>query len=451
MRPLHTPFATGTCGPAQQELAMNVLYKRLVELTAEDIRWLVDNKVQEGADLEFKGALSTKDGTDDRWLTHGDGVGENAKSDLVRELVGFANAQGGALVLGVADDKGKPARASTICPVPRVELLADRLKMACRDWIEPKLHSLEVRGLPLQDDGSGVVVLRVNGGSTFGPHRHRGNKECYIRRNDETLPMDMVEIQRRSVELERRLSRIDDDFAKQRDEFFNAFYPLLAAPRVAVQIRATPLTSLSIPNLHRVAAAKPAPTRFGVSFPKGGQAEAVPPIRGVINWRPVIRGTAAEESREDERWYVSAHDDGRLLFRWASHRGEQVPGQRRTQVFLGWLAGFFGSALLAIERVRRAAAAPSSEFALELCYAASASFSLADYHDQYVHDRKTIPSGNHIFPRYAVGSVEQFSSLMQVFETDVLNLAGSDLPGEEATYDFAPALSEIGKGFDARS
>jgi hypothetical protein len=60
---------------------MNVLYKRLAELTVADIQGLVANKVQEGADLEFKGALSTKDGRDDRWITHGDAVGEAAKWD----------------------------------------------------------------------------------------------------------------------------------------------------------------------------------------------------------------------------------------------------------------------------------------------------------------------------------------------------------------------------------
>ena len=71
--------------------SMNILQKR--DLTPQDIQWLIDNQVQEGSDLEFKEALST------RWCAASMGdqhaVGDEAKSDIVKELVGFANAQGG--------------------------------------------------------------------------------------------------------------------------------------------------------------------------------------------------------------------------------------------------------------------------------------------------------------------------------------------------------------------
>src|SRR5262245_34200700 len=99
---------------------MNILQKRLVDVTPEDIQWLITNEVQEGNDLEFKEALSTRKGTADRWVTVGDTVGDEAKSDLVKELVGFANTQGGTLVLGIKDSKKKPAKAAALAPIPNV-------------------------------------------------------------------------------------------------------------------------------------------------------------------------------------------------------------------------------------------------------------------------------------------------------------------------------------------
>jgi predicted HTH transcriptional regulator len=118
----------------------------------------------------------------------------------VKELVGFANANGGTIVLGMDETNERPPRAKEILPIPRVAQLADRLKMACRDGVEVRLPHLSVVGIPTGEDGEGVIVLRVNGQSPLGPHRHKKTKEFYIRRNDETFPMTVEEIRRYSVE-----------------------------------------------------------------------------------------------------------------------------------------------------------------------------------------------------------------------------------------------------------
>ena len=46
--------------------------------------------------IEFKEHLSTKGDSDDRWITHGDRIGDKARNELLEEAVAFANAYGGA-------------------------------------------------------------------------------------------------------------------------------------------------------------------------------------------------------------------------------------------------------------------------------------------------------------------------------------------------------------------
>lgn len=426
---------------------LNILQKRLVDLTPQDVEWLVANEIQEGADLEFKQALSTKSGAPDRWVTKGDAIGDDAKFDLVKELVGFANAQGGALVLGIRDSKTKPARAAGLEPIPCVSDLADRLKMACRDLIEPKVHSLEVRGLPMADDGSGVVLFRVNGGSPFAPHRHRGNKECYIRRNDETFPMDMIEIQRQSVELQKRLSHVSDDFARQHSAFLGSSFPAVEQPGFGVYAYAIPLSPFVVPNVHRADIAKPVLTPIGVRLSTGHTSEAILPYRSHLDWRPIVRGTAATKFGYDERFSIVAKEEGSVAIEWVTHRGLDQSGNSKKLVYLGWMTGLFANTLLAVERMRRAAGAMSIEFAVEFVCATTGDLGLADYGHEYYMTPATLPAGSHVFPQYSVGTPETFNSLMQLFETDVLNLVGIDRPGEEAAYDFSGALAAIDRSF----
>lgn len=104
---------------------MTFFGKRVTQLTPEDIYWLVKARVQEGSDIEFKRALAARDGADDRWVVQGDSIGDHAKRDLIKEIVGFANSRGGTLLLGIKEGKEKPSRAEAITLIPRVaELVA---------------------------------------------------------------------------------------------------------------------------------------------------------------------------------------------------------------------------------------------------------------------------------------------------------------------------------------
>ena len=63
-----------------------VLSKPLDQIGPGDVRELIDSAVPEGEQIEFKRSLRSKgDGTPDRWLTHGDGIGRERETRYLRK------------------------------------------------------------------------------------------------------------------------------------------------------------------------------------------------------------------------------------------------------------------------------------------------------------------------------------------------------------------------------
>ena len=84
---------------------------------------------------------------------------EDEKEDLLADLVGFANASGGLIAVGIAEDKH--GRASGLTPVTGDE--ATKLANTIRDltvaYIKPGILRLEVVPFQMKDDGSEWIVL----------------------------------------------------------------------------------------------------------------------------------------------------------------------------------------------------------------------------------------------------------------------------------------------------
>src|ERR1700730_716772 len=104
--------------------------------------------------LEFKRELPAERNRPDPWLTGGDFTAY-ARDQLFREIVAFANAQGGTLVLGIEQTKDEPPRASGIRPLPRIYDLATRMEDAARACIDPVLPGVQIRGIETSGSGEG--------------------------------------------------------------------------------------------------------------------------------------------------------------------------------------------------------------------------------------------------------------------------------------------------------
>src|SRR6266446_697915 len=146
-----------------------MLTKPFDRVTADDIHDLCTRGAYENQLLEFKRELPAERNRPDPWLTGGDFTAY-ARDHLFREVVAFANAQGGTLVLGIEQTKDEPPRAVAIRPLPRIHDLATRMEDASRACIDPVLPGLRIRGIEAGGPGEGVVIFRTLA-SPVGPHR----------------------------------------------------------------------------------------------------------------------------------------------------------------------------------------------------------------------------------------------------------------------------------------
>lgn len=165
----------------------SLLLKPVNLITAEDVMDMVG--WPESLTVEYKESLPSKDGRDDAWLGGGK-VESYARDKLFREVVALANTAGGHVLLGVGEAKEPLPAAGLVNPVPRCIDLAERLTRMAQ-FIDPPIPLLQVRGVPTEGE-AGVVVFHVPP-SRPAPHRST-DKDCYVRRGTESVPMTMREI-----------------------------------------------------------------------------------------------------------------------------------------------------------------------------------------------------------------------------------------------------------------
>jgi hypothetical protein len=430
-----------------------VFGKRIGELTAGDIDRLWQDVVPEGAEVELKETLPTNKGRVDPWFNGGDSIGEKARNELLEEVIAFANAFGGSLVLGISETDDKPARAKAIVPLPRCAELADRLRLQCRDCIEPQIPLLEVAGVPTRPDGAGVVVFQVPR-SRAGPHRHTVTKECYVRRADRTERMTMREIQDLTLHLTRSAAGINAIFDSRRLKFqseFGDYQPY--GGLFGVRVTAIPLVPVFFEHVHREASVAPVLTNLTGVLSDGGIMLAIPP-QNFMQRRPILRGSQGHGGSFSLDVAGEVYSDGLIEYRLFEKgiRGAKDDKEmqlRRDQpppLYASWFMCLAANVLCSIERFRRRADAPSVEWALEVEIQNANELRVGPYPNDLVgRFSGQLPAGGTLFPQYSVGGPEEFPDLHAMVERDFWHAAGNDVY-ETPVIDYARALKVLGAG-----
>ena len=359
-----------------------VLSKPADRIGPGDIQALVAENAQESAQIEFKAGLPAKgSGDPDPWM-QGDGrIGDRARNEILEEVVAFANAYGGALVLGIAEDGAKPPVAAGITPLPRCADLAERFRNVFHACVEPQLPALEVTAIRTAGD-DGVVVLRT-GRSRYGPHRVIPTLKCPVRRDDRCESLSMWEIQDMTLNLARGTERLERRL-RERSRKFGEEFKRLETPDEAFGFRMT-----AVPVGDEI--------RFGSVYTGGSLIEELRPPeveigRGSNNrdsrlrtireshgmhfheWRPMLRAARVEESHDwDGRVqsfaYAEIHADGLLEWGLLSNRlirgfhtnDNSVEMNFDSETPVSTLAGL----LVWADRVRQQASAPGAEYAVQ--------------------------------------------------------------------------------------
>lgn len=115
-------------------------------LTAQHVLGAVAQKVPEAADLDWKQELYGS-------------RGEN-KQELAKDVAALANATGGILVLGVAEESSSSA-ADMVKPVVLSDAETERMQKICQYTIRPFLPGVRIFPLPIDGGDTGFYVIAV--------------------------------------------------------------------------------------------------------------------------------------------------------------------------------------------------------------------------------------------------------------------------------------------------
>lgn len=141
----------------------------------------------------------------DTWWDGCRSIAQHGRDEILAEIVAFANAQGGTLVLGIEEDDARTAKA--LSPLPKITALEDRFRAFLVEHIEPRLAYCRVQGIQTELDGSGVLVFEIEP-SRLGPHWVRYTRRATIRRDDRCMPLSMSEIQDMTLRNARRFDEV---------------------------------------------------------------------------------------------------------------------------------------------------------------------------------------------------------------------------------------------------
>ena len=415
---------------------ISILSKPAEEITASDIQELVETRVLESELIEFKQEPPRPNAETRPWP---EALNNHAKNVLLEESVAFANAYGGALVLGIAEVDGA---ADSIWPIPNCAELAERLRLVFRNRVEPELPRVEIFSVDISDQ-SGVVVVRTSK-SHRAPHRVTKTLVCPIRRADRCEPMTMREIQDMTLNVSRGLQRLDDRL-NQRAAMFLREFQRLRSPDDAFGIRMTAIPVVDDVNVEPVVRQHELDTRLkppSLTIARRQHDDEAPSnLRGIqatygLNpslWQPRLRAARAEDPNEwsgppnegsSYHAYRELHYDGLVETGFLSLRKTIYPGaEKEVPLHLHFELPVveFATLVTWAHQIRVHAGTPTAEYAIDVQISASGRFGVRNIHSHHGFDLGFIEGGSTNFPRYQLGDPDNLPGLLLTFERDFWN------------------------------
>lgn len=431
---------------------VHILRLNIDDIKVEHLDELVAARGRESEALEFKETLPFQPQKGlpqraDRWIEQGggNGIGEYARDQILAEMVAFANASGGTLVIGVQESKEEPREAVGLLALPKCEALAQRLLAAAEDRVEPRLLSLSARGLPIDETGWGYVILRV-GRSRAGPHRLNGRlREFYMRRGERAAKMDVREIKSLTLELARSGDRVQEVFDDRRRAARERFNELprrkseAESPPLLLRASAFPTLAMEIDGLTTKPELWWQGGGFNLQFEKGDLYECSHPARCFQHPpRIQLRSLVGEA----DRFTRVLRDDGLSEATLSIAPRPTQSSSAEGRVFVSWIVGLLVGTLAQVEHLRRRVGWDTVEFGLEVELWCSDAVHLL-WQDMGLalrvgyDPRLAVPLR---FPLYSVRQFATFDDLLNQFLQDLHNAWG-DGRIERATVDWGALVA----------
>ena len=420
-----------------------ILSKPPDQITAADVTSLVTSRVPESDRLEYKKELPAAKGKREPWMSGQQKIGDHAKNQILKEVVSFANAYGGLLVLGMEEDTNStPAVAKGICPIPKCAELAERFRLIFRDRVEPQLRACDIFPVVTMGEEDGVVVFRVSE-SRLAPHRITGTWICPVRRWDRSEEMSMREIQDMTINVTRGLEALDKRLNERAARFEHEF-DRLTPPNNAYGIRITAMPvgdDIRLPklcgpylklveglNTPRVTVTRQWPEQEPKLVTGLGNLHRV----GHLGWNPQLR--AARSRPESDRRkitydaYLELHCDGLVEFGWLA----VIEGGSYEALCSDYAVRELANVICWADTVRRYADVGRAEYAVEVAVHVTGeeilvlpgSMPSGGLSHRTSHFAGQLSRGVTTMPRYSLGDVSDAGALLSVFEHDLCNAGG---------------------------
>lgn len=398
-----------------------MINKQLNQIAFEDVEALILDGRQEDESLEFKRSIS--EGLP--YSDIGDGKRKQALEKITREVVALLNTRGGDIVVGLAEATDGSNRADEIMPVQELDKTAEWLERGLSDKIEPKQENVRVKTVYKAEGSSdGALVIRVRA-SDRSPHRSRTSKDCFVRRGSETVPMEMTEIQEKTI-------RMSDIRLKQEQRLERAFEPLRTGvvrgwslPSTGVHISLVALTDIEGIEPKQIL------RHFSGLTGKYRRDDTVRSDDAVdffnrMEWRPVLRGRQKSRFRQrdstnHQAGEITLRESGRMNVDYAVRAQLDETGNFIAEE---WIASILASVLEGLANVYQS----SSVFRPLLV---QFGFNIGGKTklwtgDLRMGDSYSLREGVSLPPPFLIEDQEQFSQYFELCMQDIWSVAGQD-------------------------
>jgi len=145
----------------------------------DKIEELINNRVEESLNLDYKAAASLK--RDSQKI-----------SEISKDVSAFANSDGGKIIYGVSENQANKHWPGEIDPINRQEVTKEWLEQIIHTRIHPKIDGIHIFPIELKDSSDKVIfIVDVPQSNTV---HQADDKKYYKRYNFMSSPMDDYEI-----------------------------------------------------------------------------------------------------------------------------------------------------------------------------------------------------------------------------------------------------------------